>query len=117
MAAVCAWRIDVVEAEGWIPIRDPEYVVKLVSSIQQGIVETSQPSDGKIGFELHAPDIANALMLLLASVLARSPMVQKKSGLERLASLTANEMIRLIKKNNSHGASQNGLQHEDINKC
>lgn len=85
----------------WPPIIDEDLVERLIPAIQKAITEISASDQGtRVGVdvtEVNASDTANALLMILATLLERSPACSTPRGIRLLAEAAGKELAALIR--------------------
>ncbi|KQU49771.1 hypothetical protein ASG67_11770 [Sphingomonas sp. Leaf339] len=83
----------------WPAITDDARVERLIAAIQKEVVGESggkEPYSDET--ELHGPDLANALLFVLATVLEPSPSCNTPAGVRKMAGATGKELHQLMKE-------------------
>jgi type VI protein secretion system component VasA len=78
-------------------IHDADYVERLIPAIQHAVASVSPRSSANDMAEASAPDLANALLMLLASVLEPSPACATPSGMRKMAEAASKELHSLMR--------------------
>ena len=83
----------------WPAITDDDRVKRLIAAIQTAVVSEA---GGKAPYsdetELHGPDLANALLFVLATILEPSPSCNTPAGMRKMAEATGKELHQLMKE-------------------
>ena len=82
----------------WPEPTDDDRVEKLIGAIQ-GVVASAYGAPRSLGgtIEVDAPDLANALLVVLASVLEGSPAAATPAGMRQLAETAGKELHALMR--------------------
>lgn len=83
----------------WPAITDEAGAERLIGAIQQTIAANS-PVDAPCSGEtpVNAPDLANVLLMLLATVLEGAPECSTPAGLRKMAEAAGKELHQLMKE-------------------
>lgn len=81
----------------WPGMVNPDIVEGLLLALQHVLIEYPARQKGSPPSEITAPDVANALIRLLASVLERSPSCDTPAGMRRMGEVAGVELVRLMK--------------------
>ena len=82
----------------WPPIRDEAFVETLIPAIQTTIASmSSKAGDPAVVRGVPGPDVANVLLLLLASVLEPAPACATPQGMRKLAEAAGKELHARMK--------------------
>ena len=84
-------------ATSWPPINDEAFVERLLPALQQAIIGAIDSTNDDGWKEVPAGDLANAFLILLASLLEGSPMASNSSGMRLMADAAGKELHALIK--------------------
>lgn len=83
----------------WPEVTDDDYVERLIHAIQGAVASIPDAADPTSGMtEVIAPDLANALLFILAGVLERSPAAATPTGARRLAEAAGRELNQLVRE-------------------
>ena len=85
----------------WLPINDEALVERMIPAVQQAIVDTtlgaSQDSDGIEPVQLNAADVANVLLMVLATILETSSGCATPQGIRLTGEAAGKELAELIR--------------------
>lgn len=82
----------------WPPINDDAYVERLIPALQASIAELSRDRQDAVGdVSLDGPDVANTLLMLLASVLEPSPACRTPMGMRQVSEAASKELLALMR--------------------
>lgn len=82
----------------WPAISDEALVDRLIPAIQKAIADVhgAEPN-GDATVAVNAPDTANAMLLILATLLEISPAAASPIGMRKLAEAAGKELLSMIK--------------------
>lgn len=82
----------------WPPISDDAYVERLIPAVQATIAEVSRDREDANGdLPLDGPDVANTLLMLLASVLEPAPTCRTPMGMRQVSEAAGKELLALMR--------------------
>ena len=81
----------------WPGMVNPDNVEGLLITLQNVLIEYPAKQQRSPPSEIAAPDVANALIRLLASVLERSPSCNTPAGIRQMGEVAGVELVRLMK--------------------
>lgn len=82
-------------AAPWPALIDAEHVERLIRSIQYAVTQPGNLAGDTV--ELSAPDVANALLIVLATVLESSPSCSTPRGRRQTAEAAGKELGQLMR--------------------
>ncbi|KQU61845.1 hypothetical protein ASG67_01335 [Sphingomonas sp. Leaf339] len=93
----------------WPAITDDDRVKKLIAAIQTAAVsEAGGKAPYTVEAVLHGPDLANALLFVLATVLEPSPSCGTPAGMRKVAEAAGTELHQLMKETRQLKAMSGG---------
>lgn len=81
--------------EQWPAISNEQAVERLILAVQQAIADCGDLAGDAV--ELSAPDVANALLMVLATVLESSPSCSTPRGMRQTAEAAGKELGQLMR--------------------
>lgn len=85
----------------WPAVTDEDMVERLIPAIQRAIVSVGAADQGtRVGVDVTSivgPDVANALLMILATLLEQSPVCATPRGIRQIGEAAGRELAQLIR--------------------